>query len=1467
MIRWSDIPKFLTIIFSSPEDIDSLQKFILSLKKHSNKYIFLDMPLQESSSKNLSEALESKSSLQLVEYRENDSICEGKIYFATDSYIKTKNKNSLTELLLETKTHLGLDAPFHIIGIILSGNSSNIVPTITALKEKSAYILVQEPETSTIPHSPELIIGKGLSDAVLELDEIPSFLKKLTQGKIKLPESHKIDIAFSQQLIENLQGIFFLFNKEGKMLLWNKAVKEVTQYTDKEISEMHPVDFFPDAEREMIQQKIKEAFETGSASVEANIKNKANNLTTFLFKASYAFFQNEPCLYGIGIDISIQKESLFEINMMLNNTDEAFILTDESLKIISFNKKFADKSTELYGKKVEKFDSLLDYATEEEKQSLVDIHKQVLQGESITVEFELQRGKGRKSVYEFTHKPAKNEKGKILGVFISAKDITSEKQSKLKLEESERKLHTLVREGSDLIAILDAQGKYKFTSPNHLQYLGYTEQELLDTSAFELIHPDDLEEIKFKFQSLLSKQRVTTHPYRVKHKEFGWRWVQSTANYLIDDPAIQGALINSTDITDLVNIQKKLEAGNELFHYVQKASNDAIFDWDIVKDEFEWSESFTRVFGHDFQLKRFRLEDWISFIHPIDAAKEKNRWDQFLADKELFQWINEFRFKDSKGDYLYVEEVAYLLRDESGKPKRMIGSLRDISHQKQEIMRNKLLSDIGIIFKKNDKTTSALKETLTYLAEVYEAELAEVWMVPSHKKYIRLYQYLENSEETRKFYISEKSRNKFEPGEGIPGKVWKSQIAISWNIEEQPELFVRTFGNEHLKLISAICIPLFYNVEVVGVLLLGNKNPEQQKIYYKLYLKPLEEFLGAEIKKKQQEEELNQFFENAPDLLAVADKNGKFRKVNPAFTKLLGYTAEELTTRPFVDFLHPDDLRSTNKEYRETVSGLRKAENFINRYRTISGDYKWISWKSSEPFGEESFVYAFGRDVTDRIKLNILLENANQLAQLGGWELNLENNSVYWSKITRSLHEVPSDFIPDIETGYKFYKEGFSREQIQKAIEACISKGTPFDLELTIITYKGNEKWVRVIGKAEKIGGKVVKLSGSFQDISERKNTELELKRSNERFEKASLATQDAIWDYDLIENKLYWTQGYQTLFGYNLPGQNGGEGLNGWLDKIHPNYRKNVHESLQLSLEDPEVEFWKTEYKYQKADGNYAVVEDRGLIVRNENGIAIRMVGAISDISQRKDYENSLQKLNKSLQKQAKELEISNAELEQFAYIASHDLQEPLRMVSSFLGQLEKKYKHVLDDKAKQYIHFAVDGSKRMRQIILDLLDYSRVGKHDDDHQEIDLNALVEEVFMVHRKSIEDTSAEISIADLPKIKGPKTPIFQVFHNLINNAFKYSKDDIPLLLKITTEEKEDHWEFCIKDNGIGIEKEYYDRIFIIFHRLHGKEKYQGTGMGLSLVKKIIETLNGKIWVDSKYGEGTAFYFTLPKTPK
>ena len=250
-------------------------------------------------------------------------------------------------------------------------------------------------------------------------------------------------------------------------------------------------------------------------------------------------------------------------------------------------------------------------------------------------------------------------------------------------------------------------------------------------------------------------------------------------------------------------------------------------------------------------------------------------------------------------------------------------------------------------------------------------------------------------------------------------------------------------------------------------------------------------------------------------------------------------------------------------------------------------------------------------------------------------------------------------------------------------------------------------------------------------------------------------------------------------------------------------------------------------------------------------------------DITDRKQVESKINKMNRKLEANIKKLAISNLELEQFAYVASHDLQEPLRMVTGFLTQIEKKYEDVLDDKGKQYIHFAVDGAKRMRQIILDLLEFSRIGKNENTIEKINLNEVLNETCLLFRKQMEEKNAELIFKDLPKILNYSAPIKQIFHNLIGNGLKYSDANRPPVITISSQETAVDWKFVVQDNGIGIEAEYFDRIFIIFQRLHHKEQYSGTGIGLAITKKIIENLGGQIWVESEEGVGSAFHFTIP----
>ncbi|WP_159473921.1 PAS domain-containing protein [Dyadobacter sp. 3J3] len=251
-------------------------------------------------------------------------------------------------------------------------------------------------------------------------------------------------------------------------------------------------------------------------------------------------------------------------------------------------------------------------------------------------------------------------------------------------------------------------------------------------------------------------------------------------------------------------------------------------------------------------------------------------------------------------------------------------------------------------------------------------------------------------------------------------------------------------------------------------------------------------------------------------------------------------------------------------------------------------------------------------------------------------------------------------------------------------------------------------------------------------------------------------------------------------------------------------------------------------------------------------------------NITERKLAEVKLKELHQELENNLKILAISNSELEQFAYVASHDLQEPLRMVTSFLTLLEKKYSDSLDEKAKKYIFFAVDGARRMRQIILDLLDFSRVGKSEEKLEEVDLNELIEEIMLLYRKNIEEKHATIKFADLPVLNTFKTPLRQIFQNLISNGLKYQPHSRVPQIDISSKETGSHWEFAVRDNGIGINEQYFDKIFIIFQRLHNKDEYSGTGMGLAITKKIVENLGGTIWLKSVEGKESTFYFSIAK---
>jgi light-regulated signal transduction histidine kinase (bacteriophytochrome) len=272
-------------------------------------------------------------------------------------------------------------------------------------------------------------------------------------------------------------------------------------------------------------------------------------------------------------------------------------------------------------------------------------------------------------------------------------------------------------------------------------------------------------------------------------------------------------------------------------------------------------------------------------------------------------------------------------------------------------------------------------------------------------------------------------------------------------------------------------------------------------------------------------------------------------------------------------------------------------------------------------------------------------------------------------------------------------------------------------------------------------------------------------------------------------------------------------------------------------------------------ATGDVAWVLVNAFADVDDEGRVTQVVVAFADMT-------DLKRAEAQLQDTLEELKRSNRDLEQFAYVASHDLQEPLRMVASYTQLLAERYEGQLDEKADRFIHYAVDGATRMQGLVNDLLAYSRVGTRGGPRETVQSGEVVAEVVQSLGQAIAQSGAEVVVDRLPTVTTDRTQLGQVFQNLIGNAIRFH-GDAPPRVDIAARLAGDFWEFCVADNGVGIDPQFHERIFVIFQRLHEWGRYPGSGIGLAIVKRIVERQGGRVWVESTAGNGARFCFTLP----
>ncbi|MDG5818817.1 PAS domain S-box protein [Natronococcus sp. A-GB7] len=577
---------------------------------------------------------------------------------------------------------------------------------------------------------------------------------------------------------------------------------------------------------------------------------------------------------------------------------------------------------------------------------------------------------------------------------------------------------------------------------------------------------------------------------------------------------------------------------------------------------------------------------------------------------------------------------------------------------------------------------------------------------------------------------------------------------------------------------------------------------------------------------------------------------------SPQHDRIFGYEElrEDWSFETFLEHVHPEDREFVERSFEEAFE--TGTWEFDCRIVRTDGEQRWIAAQGEfyyDTDGEAVRAIGVVQDVTEqKANAKSRLEAATDAGAVGTWEWHVPDDRMVVGTSFADQFGVDPDAAREGVSLEQFVSSihEADRERVREKIETAVETCGKYEAEYRVWNADDELRWVFARGHVEcDEDGNALTFPGTLTDITDRKRAEIEAENQSRQLEtlfqvlpvgavvadgngsllRANDVARD-IWGGDVFD-----AQSVDEYDKYSAVWANTGE-------SVEPEEWTMAQVLRGETVTEPNV------YEIRTFDGERRIIMEHGKPVKDANGDVIRAIVTLTDITERKTYEQKLEE--------------SNERLEQFAYAASHDLQEPLRMITSYLELLEGRYGDELDDDAEEFLEFAVDGADRMREMVDGLLDFARVDTKDEPFEPVALDDVLEETLDTLRIKVDESEAEIEAESLPRVRGDESQLRQLFQNLLSNAIEYSGDGPPRV-RIEAERAGDTWTIVVRDEGIGIDPDEQDRVFGVFERLHGQEEHSGTGIGLALCERIVERHGGEIWVDSEPDEGTAFSFTLP----
>ncbi|MBD1922960.1 PAS domain S-box protein [Microcoleus sp. FACHB-831] len=622
----------------------------------------------------------------------------------------------------------------------------------------------------------------------------------------------------------------------------------------------------------------------------------------------------------------------------------------------------------------------------------------------------------------------------------------------------------------------------------------------------------------------------------------------------------------------------------------------------------------------------------------------------------------------------------------------------------------------------------------------------------------------------------------------------------------------------------------------------------------------------AEEALKESEARLLAILDNSPTVIYLKDTQGRFILINRQFEMLFHVDREQVKGKNDYD-LFPEEMAEVFQRNDRQVLEAGSPQMWEEVAPQDDGmhTYTSIKFPLCDASGVPYALCGISIDISDRKQAEELVKrSAAEITQIFDmlpsfvWKFcPASRQFIYASGVVTEISGISRDaFFENYQVWDDRVDSGYESLEALKIAWEAINKGEPYRVVYLFHTFHKGARWFEIIGRPAYEDG-VLYYYGSTTDITERKQAEEALRESESRFRRVVDSNMIGIIFWKVNGNITEANDAFLEMVGYTREDLLS-EKVN-WIHITPAEYihldEKGIQEMAANGVCTP------FEKEYIRKDGSRIPVLVGGAILEGHEDTGVCFVIDISDAvaaaTQRKRMEHELAE-------QAKELARSNADLAQFAYVASHDLQEPLRMVASYTQLLSRRYKGKLDEDADEFIAFAVDGANRMQKLIKDLLEYSRIGTRGKQFAPVECESIFEDAIANLQIAIEESGAIVKRDALPTVWGDSTQLGQLLQNLIGNAIKFCGNPPPRI-HVSAQKGENEWIFSVRDNGIGIEPDQRDRIFVIFQRLHSRAEYPGTGIGLALCKKIVERHGGQIWVQSQPGQGSVFHFTIPLT--